>query len=179
MNKFLIALLFLLSLACVSVRLSDIDTGTYCLPVESQWNLYVFDIDNGPYIGRAFIADYGIWSAKHIFQEQDPGVSDDVKFLGPTEVKGLTICRQEHALKDVLYYRTQRGIVYLVITFNNENMYETLSLNQLKHGDSGSPVMCLKDGEVVGVVSHLTVNLNRDCIGGSIARIKLAKIEDK
>lgn len=178
MNKFLVLILSLLVLACVSSPASQTDSQVYCIPTETRWNIYVFDVYSGHAYGKAFIADYGIWSAKHIFEE-DRGSSDDIKFMGPVEFEGLTLCKHEVKLNDMLYYRANGKIKYMFVAHIEDSFFGVLTLDSIECGDSGSPVMSLKDGEVVGIVSHSLSRHNGKSFGGEISRIKTAVIKDE
>lgn len=173
MNKFFALVLSLVLTACASLPATQTDMQTYCVPMETDWNFYVFDIESETGYGRAFIANYGIWTAKHIFDEGS-GALDDVKFMGPTEVKGYVICTHELKLEDMVYYRVKGKIKYLRIAHIEDEYFGVLALNSIECGDSGSPVISLKDGEVVGIVSQMIGKF-----GGKISRIKIAIIKDE
>ena len=178
MRKLSLLLFCALFFSCVSTDKKTISSyDTYNIPLESTWNLYVFDIDSKQSLGRAFIAGNTIWSAKHIFSEFDPGVCNDIENLGYTKIHGLNLCDNKHKINDLLYYRSKTGIKYLLIVYVEEEFFGVIPLSPIICGESGSPVMCLKDNAVVGIVSHLLENEANICIGGEISRIHLPKYE--
>lgn len=184
--KLILLLCSLFILSCVaplkfgsSLPQTQVDSTTYKLPIDSGWDMYVFDIESTEAYGRAFICNNEIYSANHIFETTDPGASNDIRDLGHTDVYGLDRCMNEHKLDEILFYRTKKGIKYLLIVYIDDKIFGVIPLNPLERGDSGSPVLCLKDNGVVGIVSHLMENDQGICVGGKIARLPLATKEEK
>ena len=167
-----------LSLACSvpSYKTSTV-YNEYVIPIDSIWNLYVFDIDFQSFYGRAFIAENTIWTVKHLFTETDPGSCNDVENLGHTTVHGLDLCNNEHKINDLLFFRSKQGLKFLLIVYIEKEFYGVVPLSPLIRGESGSPVMCIKDAGVVGMVSHIVEASRNICVGGEISRIYLTKDE--
>lgn len=108
------------------------------------------------YEGIAFIADYQIWTARHMYGPFAPSLIQDSYRIGLSPIKGLTICRVTHVEGDWMYFESRGNGTVWGVMMKADNMIYTFSVDtQVVQGESGSPVMCYEHDHVMGIMSGL------------------------
>lgn len=108
------------------------------------------------YEGIAFIADYQIWTARHMYGRFLPSLIGDSYRIGLSPLKGLSICGVDHVKGDWMYFESRKnGTVWGVMMKAGRLMYTFSVDSQVIVGESGSPVMCFEHDKVMGVMSGL------------------------
>ena len=124
------------------------------------FNPWVMDVEHESFYGKGFIANGRIYSARHIFDQQygaselhGPINGEDVIDLGPAGINGYEICK-ECRYNEMFFVRKKNKVIFLECTSDNEhNTLWMWSSQEIKEGDSGSPVLCVKHYKVVGLIS--------------------------
>jgi len=165
MNK-LLALLFLIFVQCSAPQIdsiksiSNIDTdfvSDSCIDYlgEADSVMFAMPITNKGYIGRAFISEHRLYTAKHICTEEfyiDTEIPD-VFVLSDVDIHGLTTCREEHTEGDRAFTVAQNGHIEIILNEKLEFYYKARSMSTILFGDSGTPVFCYEHRHVIGLVS--------------------------
>jgi len=146
-------------------------------PVTALNFVFTFDVSYGNAWGKAFIANYKAYSAKHIFIRNDkrpfPPKGGDTIVIGSTAVHGLKVCDEKHETGDLFIAKLQHGYIGMYLFDETENYLDVSSFPRVVRGDSGSPAICATHSGVVGLVSTLGSS------GGKRAnRVWLSKINN-
>jgi hypothetical protein len=125
-------------------------------------------------IGKAFIANKKIWTARHLFYNAPIG-TDDSLLLGDSPIFGLLLCPHEHEKGSWFFYKTERGILRFVTMGQNDLHFSGTLDRPMMQGDSGSPVTCSEHNAVIGIVSYFYPDQHsfKDIrFAGCVAKIK-------
>jgi hypothetical protein len=132
----------------------------YNLPVNSitPFEMFTFTIEADTRevntLGIGFIAGSKIWTADHIFNDNGYNwVEKDVREIGESPIKGLDICKEDHSIGDIFFYKTKKGPILSQVMLEENEYYEVLMKHPMRVGNSGSPVLCYDHLKVVGLVS--------------------------
>jgi hypothetical protein len=123
-------------------------------------SLYTFTLreqhSKGAVYGKAFIAENEIYTAGHVTEKY---ISNgyDCASLGCSDVYGFNICDIEHGINDIAKYYTDRGRIFMSILDETNFSYKVLCSDNIKRGDSGSPVLCVH-GNIIGLISSFYPN---------------------
>lgn len=126
----------------------------------SPFNPWVMDVEADGYYGKAFIANSRIYSARHIHDRDystlkgnGPTDGNDVIDLGPADIRGYDICKDcKH--NEVFFMRKKDQVIFLECMREEEpNKLWMWASQEIKEGDSGSPILCMKHYKVVGLLS--------------------------
>jgi len=175
--RYILAILLLAS--CVLVKATPVEKAVQTEDLIPRFYSFALD-EPGGYLfskgyGHAFIADYKVWTASHCV---NLNTEPDIIELGAAPIRGFLICQFPHSKNDVLSYRTARGLHKLLIIDSCDYFYTCLSINEIRQGDSGSPVLC-SHNKVVGCVSKLFgyINVTDGGPGAHVARIPTSDSE--
>src|SRR6185436_11235206 len=135
MKYFILALILA---SCQSTRIMYSPPDDIQLAETTMLQLYQFDYDTSiPTFGKAFIADGIMYTAAHIIASE---YVCDLGILGPSPIKGLSICDATHHKGDFFYYKTLNQIKDILFFADDDLNYYVVSPITIKGGDSGSPV---------------------------------------
>jgi hypothetical protein len=125
-------------------------------------------------LGKAFIANKKIWTARHLFYNAPIG-TDDSLLLGDSPIFGLLLCPHDHEKGSWFFYKTERGIHRFVVLGQNDLHFSGTLDVPMKQGDSGSPVTCSEHNAVIGIVSYFYPDehsFKQIRFAGCVAKIK-------
>jgi hypothetical protein len=125
-------------------------------------------------LGKAFIANKKLWTARHLFFHAPIG-TDDSLLLGDSPIFGLLLCPHEHEGGSWFFYKTERGVHRFVVMGQNDLHFTGTLDRPIKQGDSGSPVTCSEHNAVIGIVSYFYPDqhsFKQIRFAGCIAKIK-------
>lgn len=117
--------------------------------------MFSMSLTNQGYIGRAFISEHRLYTAKHLYSQEvyiiieDP----DVFILSNVDIHGLTTCKKKHKKGDRAFTVAQNGHIEILLNDKLEFYYQARSMPSILSGDSGTPVFCYKHRHVIGLVS--------------------------
>lgn len=130
---------------------------------ESSLELFTFDYyqeivfpdgSTAEGYGKAFIAGGKIITAEHLTVFWNDYLRNDIVILGPSPIHGLDICHANHGVGDTFYYRTRHdGVKHFTVTFETGNNYEATMDRPMRHGESGSPIVCDAHKKVVALAT--------------------------
>ena len=174
MRTLIICLFLLLGVGCTSSKLLQITADSNftqdIIPDSSFFfnhlELFTFNValyyecpihpgEKKGTLGKAFIMDGEIWTAKHVEGESPFNFNIDQISLGPAPIQGLVRCTEEHIEDDEIYFTTvNRGIFQGKLDWNEGN-WQVPSNRIYIRGDSGASVLCVKHRKVVGILVGL------------------------
>ena len=150
--------------------------------LKKNLSLYTFELKEftilGDVYGKAFIAEGSIYTARHVVEPRIKEGYDTVS-LGCADIHGFYLCRQVHQKNDRFCYVSDRGLIDMWVLVEEITSFTTLCSDNIKPGDSGTPVIC-EHGNVIGLVSGYYPNTLYESNGGIrgvIAKVPLELIQ--
>lgn len=123
--------------------------------------LVSFFLQDGDITGSQFIANNNVYTARHV-SEEGPQVGIDITLLGASEERGFKMCPARHKAGDkiLLHLAQWPGEPSYIdgMVMGSDDDYSWARLSQrATYGMSGSPIVCLEHGGVIGVLSSLMI----------------------